>query len=377
MNISKDYLLNPLTIFMAVWVFVFGLDGVFKYLDPEYFYPFSEEMILFFVMVFSVWALGFFCVSLVPKGVFLLRNPFAFPFLNSYRRLSFCYVLLMLFSLVLISYERFLQVGPLFYLPDGVMQYRIILTVEGGKALFPWVSLFNFFFFFYPAFVVSWFFSSEKISFRTVAAGMAAFLLFVYLSTARSAVFFPVLIAFFTALHYRFRVRYFLYLLFILFLFFGVIGALVGKAGFDKIFFYILSPIHAFDLIYTGSSDYQPGFLSFRIFHSLLQSLGIIEASLVSLENIYTPKPTNVFTVFGVYYLDYGLSGMLLFMFFFSLFSSCFYYFARIRRSPRSVIASSLSYVLICLGVFYDYYTSTFFVFFALIYTLIFFPGKR
>lgn len=377
MNISKDCLLNPLAIFLAVWVFVFSLNGAFHYFNPDYFYPFSDDVILFFLLVFAVWGAGFFCVLLIPRGVFLLRNPFAFSFLNSFKRLSFSYILLMLFSLVVIGYERFLQVGPYFYLPDGVMQYRVILTELGGQALFPWLSLFNFFFFFFPAFAVSWFFSNEKTSFFAVATGMAAFFLFVYLSTARSAVFFPVLIAFFTALHYKFRVRYFVYLLFTLFLFFGVIGALVGKAGFDKIFFYILSPIHAFDLIYTGASDYQPGFLSFRIFHPVLQNLGIIQTSLVTLENIYTPKPTNVFTVFGVYYLDYGLWGAMLFIFFFSVFSTCFYFFARYRNSPRAMIASSLSYVLICLGVFYDYYTSTFFVFFALFYILIFFPNKR
>ncbi|WPO98864.1 O-antigen polymerase [Pseudomonas sp. HR96] len=375
MKIEKKYLiLNPVCVFVGTWLVVLLFDRIYGLALGEPFYPFSMSLLYLAVAVLLCWTAGFVCASFIPAPYFRVRNPFNLRKLASFYQTSRIFLACMLFALVVIGADHFLWVGPGFLLPDGVMQYRIILTMEGGSPKFPWVSLFNFFFFFYPAFIASWAFSTERFRWPLFIAGLVCFCMFVYLSTARSAIFFPLLLTFFVILQYKFRIRYFAYLFLLLFTLFGAIGALVGKAGFDKIFFYILSPIHAFDLIFSGAIHYAPGFLSFRIFHPILERLDIVQASLVALDNINTPMPTNVFTVFGVYFLDYGLWGLLCFMFFFSFLSALVYYLALYRHSPRTNVFCAMSYVLIVLGVFYDYYTSTFFIFFAFFYIQLFFP---
>ena len=377
MDRYKSFFLNPVVLFPLVWGGVFFADYIYGLFRPDFFFDFSSQFYFLFSLVVLFWFLGFASSKLIPVSVYRLNNFFDCLCSSSYTRLGFLYVSVMSLSTFFMLLDRYLHVGQNFYLPDGVMQYRIILTIDGGRSYFPWLSLFNFFYFFFPCFFVFWYFSDQKIVKILAIFGFLNFLAFVYFSTARSAIFFPLLTTFFVYIHYRFKVRYFLFVFFMLFLLFGLMGSVVGKSGFEKFFIYLISPAHAFDIIYQGIVEFSPGFLSFRIFHPILHWAGLIDGSLLYIDNILTPYPTNVFTFLGVFYLDFGVYGMLFMVYLFSFASSVLFLASKYRRSPRAVFMSSLSCVLICLGVFYDYYTSTFFVVFSVFYVVFFLPKKR
>jgi len=75
---------------------------------------------------------------------------------------------------------------------------------------------------------------------------------------------------------------------------------------------YCVGSIVAFDGVVSESVSLPPRAYTFRFFHSLLSSLGeeSDDAALV-LEYTYTPEPTNVYSVFLPYYVDFGISGVI------------------------------------------------------------------
>lgn len=373
----KSLFLNPVIVFISVWGLVVFSDFIgFHFFDNDFYRLKIETYTLISFMAF-LWIFGYFLSTCISKQIYMIKNPFDNRLARNHSFVLNVFVFFMMIYLLIKAFDHYLIVGVDFLYPVGIMKYRIFLTMDGGQSNFPFLSLLNYFFFFFPAMIVTLYFSEQKINFFSVFFSCCFFVAYLYLSTARSSVFFSLLIAFFVFIHYRFKIRYFLYLACILFLVFGVLGSLVGKPGFDKLFFYFLSPIHAFDLIYSKTVEFDPGFLSFRFLQPLLVKLEIIDVSLQYIPNILTPKPTNVFTVFGVYYLDYGIFGLCIFLFIFSFLTGVFYNMYRYRNSSRSILIISLSYTLIVLGVFYDYYTSTFVVYSAFFYFLFLFPAFK
>jgi oligosaccharide repeat unit polymerase len=96
-----------------------------------------------------------------------------------------------------------------------------------------------------------------------------------------------------------------------------------------------------------------------------LFELGFLDQVFHLLDYIDTPLPTNVYTIFGVYYNDFGFLGVLFFMFVFSFWSTVVHLGAVKLASFRLMLLSSFYLSFIVLGVFYDYYTSSMFSFLA------------
>lgn len=373
---SFRILLHPVLIFVLVWSAVLISDQAMQLLRPGYFYSLSVSTVIYIFAASFFWVAGYLFASAIPLALLRSISKYRFGIPDSYRQSVLLFIFSMMVLVFFTSIERYIFFGSDFFTPESIMNYRIRLTVEGGEAMFKLVSILNFFYFLFPALTVCWFFSGEKVSKWILILGYLVFFYYLYLSTSRSAFFYPVIAAFFAIMLFRFRVQYVAILVVLLVLSFGVLGALVGKAGFEKIIFYALSPIHAFDRILNGEINYDPGFLSFRFLHPLLVKIGLIERPLVELANILTPKPTNVFTIFGVFYLDFGLYGSLLMLACISFVVNCFYRVFMFFGGGYALIILVIFYTNICLGVFYDYFTSTFFVYAAIVFGPFVMPGK-
>ncbi|MGI0116913.1 O-antigen polymerase [Zooshikella sp. RANM57] len=368
----RYFLLNPLWLFLFFWSGILLVD--FFYVDyTDSFYSLGLETYTSIFICFICWWTGYLLGKLVPKQLFFIKVG-VFKSINSVVN---WFLFFMILYIVFMMIDHYLIVGGDFYTSLGLSLYRLYLTEEGGSVNFPLLSLLNYFFFFCPTLLVALIFFENKVANYKKILLIIFYILFVYFSTARSSFFVSMLIAFFFLLHIKFEIRYIIIMFLSLFLFFGLIGELVGKPGFDKFWFYLLSPLHAFDLICREREIIDIGLLSWRFLHFILVKLEVIDHALTKIPYILTPKPTNVFTVFGVYYLDYGFLGLCVSMVTISFFSSVFYFSALYRNTLRSNLFSSLSLSLIVLSVFYDYYTSSAFVYLFFVYVFFFFPSGK
>ncbi|MGI9896056.1 O-antigen polymerase [Vibrio natriegens] len=107
--------------------------------------------------------------------------------------------------------------------------------------------------------------------------------------------------------------------------FFVIVSLVMGKGGdidstfssnvysmIENLRSYTVAPFVAFSELIKSTnfnSEYNETKYIFRTFYAVMHSLGIYDGNIVDLvrEYSYTPYPTNVYTVFGLYYRDFGL----------------------------------------------------------------------
>jgi oligosaccharide repeat unit polymerase len=90
-----------------------------------------------------------------------------------------------------------------------------------------------------------------------------------------------------------------------------------------------------------------------------------------------TPLPTNVYTIFGVYYVDYGIFGLFFSFFLIGCFSAILEKSYRITKSNSQRVYVALNMSILTLSVFYDYYTTSGVIWMTVLLTPFFFGPLR
>lgn len=173
----------------------------------------------------------------------------------------------------------------------------------------------------------------------------------------------------------------------LLLLVFLLLGVLMGRAGEDaqdalQIFWlYLLGGITAFDHVLNnvaGGDDL--GSNTFRSVLAVLLALGFdLDAPALIKEYVHIPVPTNVYTVFHPYYLDFGVAFLFFFQFLFGALHQFLYGKAR-SGSRWGMLIFAVSVYPLLMQWFQDQYFSlatTFFVFFVLLTAPFFKVGNR
>ncbi|HEX7900654.1 MAG TPA: O-antigen polymerase [Planctomycetota bacterium] len=365
--------LNPALLFPAIWLGVV-LTSAFSGIP---FYPYSNGLLFYLAgAVLTFCACSLMTQTAVMKTLPRRSSSLTLSWLPiGPRHASSVYLVCMSVSILFQIVDRWLFVGSDWWTPTGLNIYRTTLTDHEEASHFPAIALLNFFFFSAIPFVIT---NRHVLSQNAKLAILTLLACYIYLSTARASLFAASLIGLFFYCHYRFRPVLLLLAAGGLYSLFEILGGLVGKASDGEIgsfWLYTLAPSHALDQIVEGyRADWSNTLYSFRPLHRVLSSLGLIYPQPHLWPYYETPYPTNVTTLFGPYVLDYGIAGSLVWTGLFGAFSGFLH--GLTRRFPQNsgaAFAGSLNLSILTLGIFYDYYTSSTFVWIGFLLTPVFF----
>jgi oligosaccharide repeat unit polymerase len=366
---------NPALIFTSVWINLLLISYINSKISLLEFNYLSDYIVFVLFGLIFIWNLGYiFGYSITP----FFTKFFGRIKYKSISNRKFKIIIILLLSLYFIFkiLDIIKTTGVPSISPFNIGAYRYALTELGLPSSYNFINILNPILFGLPSIIYFLHKNDINCGVTTKIILFIFYLMFIYLSSARSAAFVSIIILFFVLAYNDVKLRYLLLFPFLLFILFGLIGSIVGKPGFEPFLVYLLAPLHAFDIILNSGIDFSYDLLSFRPFHGLFLSFGLLDNAAQYLDYIETPYPVNVYTVFGVYYFDFGLFGLLVAMFIFSLFSTILHLIACKVKSFKFHLLSSFYLSFIVLGVFYDYYTSSMFSFLApvLIFTLV--PSK-
>ena len=367
-------LLRPTYFFLINWVVCLAIDFMIGSWLPIFYTIYNDTYIYVFLCIFAMIIGGVFgkivvSASLVDK----IRKIFHVP-INTLGSGTF-WATILFFIFIVTGIERTFMVGSSWFTPVGIDAYRQLVTEDGENRLFPFLSVFNFFIFLAGAFLVHY---RNSLSIGIKIILFIEIILFFYIGSARSLIFFVLLIAIF-ALVLTIGFRLWMVLVpFILAALFLIFGAIAGKDDPFGLVIYYLSPIHAFSELFSGAQVLGENYdlLSFRFLHSLLKYLGLISTQVTMLPYIETPLITIVYSFFYVYWLDFGWFS-LIFWFLFGICSDFIYRWYLKSKNFTSLSVLSLLLASITLSVFYDYFTSSAFVYISGLILFFFFPDYR
>lgn len=365
-------------IFSAPFVFIFVFCSITigsNFLGI--FFPYSSNYYLYLTCAFGIFTVSYLVARIIriPKMVIFNKPP-----LTQEQAVRY-YFYFMIFGLFLNALNLYLVSGPGFFLPSRVGYYRFYITMQGGSPVVPFMSFFNFFFFTaIPMLIVS----GKGISRGKKIICALMFLTFIYLSIARAPLFFSALMGFyFYFINKKINLKLILSVsIFMILLIFGfaLLGALAGKPlTASSIFYdYLMGGSHVVDILLNNLDAYKDtSFLTFNSIQQILVKLGLL-TKMGAVPYFHTPLPTNVYTLFGAYILDYGIFGSLLWMVplgFFSGYLEQLFYREPQNNYLRLVFALNLT--VLSLSIFSDYYLSSGIVWMTMILGTIFFAKKR
>lgn len=370
----KQPYLNPAVVCPLLWASVVAA-ALLSGLD---FYPLSESFLVYVpaaVLAFSVAALlgetaarRLKIAGVAYARITRLRVP------ASPQGLIRLHVACMVFSLVFQCLDHRLIAGGSWWRPDGLIIYRLAVSEFGVPVNYRFTAVLNYFFFALgPLLWIYW----RELSTVMRTGCLVCLGVFVYLSTSRASFFTIVLLSVLFILHFRPRVQLAGLVALLLFFSFQLIGALVGKAGSDAFWIYLYAPTFALDQIIQGVRTDVPGALyTFYPLQPFLTRLGFIAARQSNNLSYYeTPYRTNVYTMFGTFILDFGITGSILWMLVLGWVSGIIRGLQRrLPHVPYLAFLSSLSITILLLGVFHDYYSTAGYVWFSLFFATLLFP---
>jgi oligosaccharide repeat unit polymerase len=362
--------LNPALVFPLVWLAVVVISPL-SVLD---FPPYSERFYWYVLGAVGTFTLGV-------AFAWSLSHSFPHKLFHDLRGLAFqgrwvlyLYFGVMVFALYLQVQNRAELMGPEWWLPENIVKFRYFVTEEQAAQLYPWVSYLNFFFF--SAIPVLICHRAPKTMWAVVGVLL---LTYVYFSSARASIFTIALIAyFFDWQRNGFRFKLTATVGGILVAAYFAIAVLTGKTADEGAHFgllaYALSPSHALDQILNGQWRWSDNVHTFKFAHSILHGWRVISDLNVGNDPFYwTPHPTNVYTIFGPYVLDFGVWGSLVWMLAIGMACGLLYYVAK-HGDPYMVFLYALAISLLCLSMFHDHFTSSGYVWASIVLGFFFFP---
>lgn len=366
---------------MCAWQVLLGTLLIAHVLSwqADIFYAFSDLYLA--VMGFSLLCFfaGYWPISwifLKSGGGRLLRGLLRFGLPDRSAHKTFLVMFWIFFFLGML--DRFLMLGSTFFMPDTVMLYRVRMTMEEAENVIKGLSLGNFFLFMMPTYIIAY---RERFGAMNLAVVIAAVLFSIYLSSARSMLFVSALTAFYfwllpKVINVNVLIRISL-LISILFYGFELIGQVVGKSSNELGFVvYAAAPLHAFDALLGGERVLDGYFLSFSPIHSIFSKFFEFTPP-TSLPNVLTPLPTNVYTMFGVYYTDYGMVGLFVVMAFIGVVSGILQELYSKTGKYLFRVWSSINMTILTLSIFYDYYTTSGVIWMSIILSMFFFSHRK
>lgn len=151
--------------------------------------------------------------------------------------------------------------------------------------------------------------------------------------------------------------------------FFGL-GALANKIGVDTpnvyalaasdaLAMYLLGSLAAFDFVMEQSPALEFGANVFRSPLALLSALGLdVKVPPLVKAYVYVPEPTNVYTVFLPYFMDFGWIGVMVAFAALGGGHAWLYRWAKTSQNPRGVVLAALSMYPLLMQFFQDQYFS-------------------
>lgn len=320
LSIKKDRsFANPFVIYFAIWLMVF----LSIYVDSNNYIGFDDQLLIVLILAkfLSLTILSsLFVFSSAPgqgvdkKQLFLLVNQ---------RLLNWALVIgLVTLPLAYLKAVEISGGGDLFSVL-GYISLRHAITEDNlGYGVYG-----NIFIMIYVATAIRFYLYLESRSnLMLLVLGFLLVLAFLYLSTGRTSVLlFFALIVIPGVLQGKFRVRMILVFVLILAGLFMTIATLTAKgvslesdlqenlaSTLESLRSYIAAPILAFNVLYRHIEIFEYGVNSFRAFISLLNHIGFSDLEPVKLikDFVDVPWPTNVYTVYEVYYRDFSLVGV-------------------------------------------------------------------
>jgi oligosaccharide repeat unit polymerase len=364
--------LNPIIVFSAIWIAV-PLASPLSGLD---FYEYTGKFYEYLAAAVAVFVIGavagwFLFVAFPAYEWYALRNGIG---MTGDWKVAF-YIAVMTVALVIQAYNRSVMVGAGWWTPESVVFFRHLTTEEYLSPPVPWVSYLNFFFFSaVPVLLCQRSSQMQRVAIYTLL------LVFVYFSSARASIFTIALIAYFFDWQQNgFRLRLTMILAAVLSTAFILIAILTGKVAAEGEHFtllaYALAPSHALDQILNNMRMDRPGaFYTFPFLHGILHRNQYISEQFGNAPFYPTPHPTNVYTIFGPYILDYGVGWSLFCIGAIGLMSGFVFRAAREVQDTYIVFLYSLILSLLCLSVFHDHFTSSGYVVASIVLGLFFFP---
>jgi len=196
---------------------------------------------------------------------------------------------------------------------------------------------------------------------------------FLILTTGRTYFFFYFITALITIyLKSKIKVKYLWSFFLAASITFILVGIVLNKGGnlehsiaenFDAIINHILAylegPVLAFDHFYNSGFSHTYGENTFRFPIAVLNELNIINKTPFDILNewILVPYPTNVFTVFYQYVMDFGSVGCWIIIFLFGLVHTWMYYRSK-NSSNHFKMITAYSYYPLIMVFFQDQYVS-------------------
>jgi oligosaccharide repeat unit polymerase len=343
--IAGTYLYPPVifSVFWAVLLFVLALSG-------NMFYSISHSTLFIYLM----GALAFSAGAIVPVMMRRIKKPKAYNLKTIKNKYSdviinigliasifvFPYYCFKLYQIASSSGFSNLWVG---------LRYA---TVYGGASI-GWLTYFVAFVRFLAVFS---YIESKNVKSRKIRAYILIVLSLMYdlLSMGRTAAFSLILVLLGVKVVLEKKVSFKSILIFaiISFIVFAIPAVLLGKGGSignslsenvrgvsNSLTVYLLGGVVAFDNVVKNPGLYAgPIITTFRFFLALLNRIGIGHYDLPRFVSMvtYTPSPTNVYTIYFSYFLDYGNMGIFIFLFIIGFFSSIVFINAYFKSSKIS-----------------------------------------
>ncbi|HEY1952157.1 MAG TPA: hypothetical protein VGG76_05075, partial [Gemmatimonadaceae bacterium] len=241
-----QWLLNPAVLCPLLWAVIIAGANLSN-LD---FYPLSGRFYAYIVTVVAAFSLAAVAGQQTGQRFTLASNVFRriaqLDLRLSPNGLANLYIAVMAFSLFFQTLDHMILSGSQWFLPAGLILYRVSISDLGLTANYGFTSLLNYFFF--SAGPLLWLFGGSIPRAKKIAI-VAMLAYFIYLSTARASFFTVALIAGYFVLQYRPRITLVAGAALVIFFAFELIGSLVGKAGFDAFWIYLYAPMYALDQI--------------------------------------------------------------------------------------------------------------------------------
>jgi oligosaccharide repeat unit polymerase len=368
-RVEKSFLFPPF-IFSGIWFLVLFVYVLVKIVDPQEMDNMRANTLLF---------LGFANISFTAGGLYLLLNYTRRPVITRFTPskvpaiLGDVIIVITLLTLVLLFFKAQSMASEIVAQNFFIALRHQLTNLRLDYGILGYFLVFGLFASLYRYLTFD---RLSDLSFKERAKLIISFLIsigFLILSTGRTYFFFY-FITLFIIIYFKgeLKTRY-MRIFFFLFLFlFILVGIVLSKGGsltytlsenisssITHILAYLNGPLLAFDRFLNSDFSHTYGKNTFRFFFALLYKLNIIGQEPVDIvkEYVFVPYPTNVYTFFYTYVMDFGRIGTILLIFLFGMLNSWLFYKSKSSGNHVKLLAA-FSYYPLLMVFFQDQYFS-------------------
>lgn len=369
-NIVEKSILYPPFIFNFIWFLVILIYFIFKIFDPDEMDTLHSNTLIFIALSNLFFSLGGFYVltNLKQKTKKILFKPSKVP------EILGDIILIITFITLILLFFKAREMASKIVAQNFFVALRYQLTnVRLDYGILDYFLSFGLFASLYRLYTFE---SLTDLSLKQkIKLSLAVLISFAFLvlSTGRTYFFFYFITALMTIyLKGNIKSRYIWSFFLVAFITFILVGIVLSKGGnleysisenisssVNHILAYLEGPVLAFDRFYNSEYTHTWGENTFRFFIAILYESNIIEKPPADIVNewILVPYPTNVFTVFYQYVMDFGKTGCWIIMFLFGLLHTWMFYRSKTSDNHFKLL-TAYSYYPLLMVFFQDQYVS-------------------